>query len=114
MAQGLFVHGFTLAEVLAIQKVAKANLLAGVQQTSWSLGESSSGSVPAMTTMQVLDECQFALKKLDPKTYPSRNRVYANFSHGPRGRDLPRQCEPECAPVNPCPPANPAGGVVEE
>lgn len=85
MAQGLFVEGFTVADVLAIQAVAKANLLAGVQQTSWSLGESSAASSVAMPTREILDECRYALQQLDPATYPKITRMLANFS-GRSGR----------------------------
>lgn len=80
MAQGLFVVGFTIAEVLAIQAVAKANLLAGTLQTSWSLGESSSGSQVSLSTLQMLEECRYALQQLDPATYPKITRTLANFS----------------------------------
>lgn len=80
MAQGLFVVGFTVPEVLAILAVAKANLLAGTQQTSWSMGETSSGSQISLPTREVLDECRYALQQLDPATYPRITRTLANFS----------------------------------
>lgn len=83
MAQGLFVVGFTVEEVLAILQVAKTNLLSGVQQTSWSLGESSSAGVQSMSTTAVLDECRFALQQLDPATYGKKTRTLADFSGGP-------------------------------
>lgn len=101
MAQGLFVQGFTVAEVLAIQKVAKDNLIAGTMQTSWSLGESSSGSVPSMSTMQVLDECKYALEQLDPATYKKITRLRANFSGGYPHEFFPG-CTPGCEPPS-CP-----------
>lgn len=81
MAQGLFVVGFTVAEVLALQAVAKQNLLNNVVQTSWTMGETSSGSSQAMSTMSVLDECAYALQQLDPATYPKKNRAICNFGH---------------------------------
>lgn len=80
MAQGLFTVGFTLAEVKAILAVAKKNLLSGVQQTSWSLGESSSGSVVSLPTKEILEECMFALQQLDPATYSKVTRTLASFA----------------------------------
>lgn len=82
MAQGLFVVGFTVQEVLAILAVAKANLLNKVTQTSWTIGESSSGSVVSMATKEVLEECAYALQQLDPATYGKITRTVANFSGG--------------------------------
>ncbi len=79
MAQGLLVVGFTVDEVLAILAAAKANLLAGVQQTSWTVGEASSGSVINLPTAVLLDECRFALQQLDPVTYPKITRLTARF-----------------------------------
>lgn len=80
MAQGLFVVGFTIDEVLAIQAKAKANLTAGVTQTSWTVGEASSGSVQPMGTVEVLDECRYALQQLDPVTYPKITRLKCDFA----------------------------------
>ncbi len=88
MAQGLFVVGFTVDEVLAILAVAKKNLLAGVTQTSWTMGETSSGSQINMPTVDVLDECRYALQQLDPQQFPKITRTIANFS-GSRGTCLP-------------------------
>ena len=79
MAQGLLVVGFTVDEVLAILAVAKQNLLAGVQMTSWTVGEASSGSVINLDTKTLLDECRYALQQLDPVTYPKITRLTAKF-----------------------------------
>lgn len=83
MAQGLFTVGFTVDEILAILAIAKKNLMAGTLQTSWTLGESSSGSQVPMSTMDVLDECRYALQQLDPATYRKITRTIANFSGTP-------------------------------
>lgn len=71
MARGLFVTGFTIAEVLAIQAVAKALILEGKTIMNWSDAETSASKQFSMPPDQVLDECAHALKALDPDTYGS-------------------------------------------
>lgn len=69
MAQGLFITGFTVAEVLQIQAKAKEMLLEGKTLMSWSdSGMSVSKQFP-MTVKEVLEECAYALRILEPTTY---------------------------------------------
>jgi hypothetical protein len=72
MAQGLFVTGFTVAEVQAIQARAKALVLEGK-----TIMESGAGSLTGkkeftMPVREVLEECAYALKELAPETYGRR------------------------------------------
>ena len=73
MAKGLFIVGFTKEEVLAIQAKAKALLLEGKTIMSWSDGGGTSVSKQqVMPVAEVLEECAYALRKLDPATYAKR------------------------------------------
>lgn len=85
-AQGLFTVGFTVAEVLAIQAQAKKDVLAGRVITSYGDQGKSVQKQFAMPPREMLAECAYALKHLDPDTYGSNRatrRVHANF--GARG-----------------------------
>lgn len=73
MAKGLFVVGFTVHEVLAIQTRAKALVMEGKTIMSWNDAETSASKQFAMPVDQVLDECAHALRILDPATY-GKNR----------------------------------------
>lgn len=74
MAKGLFVVGFTLEEVLAIQAKAKKLIMEGKTLMSWSEGGTSATRQLVMPVQEILVECAFALCKLDPETYGrSRN-----------------------------------------
>lgn len=75
MAKGLFVTGFTVPEVLAIQAKAKALILEGKTIMNYTDSGTSVGKQFAMNPADVLDECAYALKKLDPATYGKRSRV---------------------------------------
>jgi len=75
MAQGLFTTGFTVAEVLQIQAKAKEMLLEGKTLMQWGDGGSSATKQFAMSVKEVLDECRFALRALDPDTYGPRRNV---------------------------------------
>jgi len=81
MARGLFITGFTVAEVLAIQARAKALLLEGKTIMNWNDAETSVAKQFTMPVDQVLDECGHALRVLDPATY-QRPRTTA-VSHVP-------------------------------
>jgi hypothetical protein len=86
MAKGLFTIGFTVAEVLAIQARAKADLLAGKVLTAYSEGGVSATKSIVMNTERVLDECRHALQYLDPVAYPKPKRyLTSDYS---RGRNL--------------------------
>ncbi len=74
MAQGLFITGFTVAEVHSIQAKAKQMLMEGKTVMSWGdSGMSVSKQFP-MTVKETLEECAYALRVLDPATY-GRNRT---------------------------------------
>ena len=75
MAQGLFTVGFTVAEVLQIQSKAKEMLMEGKTLMSWGDSGSSVNKQFTMSVKDVLDECAFALRTLDPETYGPRRRV---------------------------------------
>jgi hypothetical protein len=69
MARGLFITGFTVAEVLAIQARAKQLLLDGKTLMSWTDSETTASKQFTMPVDQVLDECAHALRVLDPAAY---------------------------------------------
>ena len=69
MARGLFVIGFTAAEVLQIQAKAKELLLEGKTLMSWGESGSTASKQFAMPVREVLEECAHALPILDPDTY---------------------------------------------
>jgi hypothetical protein len=69
MARGLFIAGFSVAEVLAIQQKAKQLLLEGKTIMNWNDAETSVSKQFTMPVDQVLEECGYALRVLDPATY---------------------------------------------
>jgi hypothetical protein len=75
MAQGLFITGFSVAEVLQIQSKAKEMLVEGKTLMQW--GDSGSTAVKqfAMPVKEVLEECAYALHVLAPETYGRRRTV---------------------------------------
>ena len=75
MAQGLFTVGFSVAEVLQIQAKAKEMLLEGKTLMQWGDGGSTATKQFPMPVKEVLEECAYALRVLDPGTYGPRRRV---------------------------------------
>jgi hypothetical protein len=69
MARGLFITGFTVAEVLAIQQKGKQLLLEGKTIMNWNDAETSVSKQFTMPVDQVIEECGYALRVLDPATY---------------------------------------------
>jgi hypothetical protein len=69
MARGLFITGFTISEVLAIQQRAKEFLIEGKTLMNWTDSGSSASKQFTMPVDQVLEECAHALRVLDPATY---------------------------------------------
>ena len=69
MARGLFITGFTISEVLAIQQRAKGFLIEGKTLMTWNEAGSSATKQFTMPIDQVLEECAHALRILDPATY---------------------------------------------
>ena len=69
MARGLFITGFTVSEVLAIQRRAKEFLLEGKTIMNWNDADTSVAKQFTMPVDQVLEECAHALRILDPATY---------------------------------------------
>ncbi|XHR30899.1 MAG: hypothetical protein ACFUZC_10105 [Chthoniobacteraceae bacterium] len=75
MAQGLFITGFSVAEVLQIQARAKELLVEGKTVMSWGDSGSTVTKQFPMTVKEVLEECAYALRVLDPATYGPRRNV---------------------------------------
>ena len=75
MAQGLFITGFSVAEVLQIQSKAKELLIEGKTVMAWGDSGSSVTKQFPMTVKEVLEECAYALRVLDPATYGPRRNV---------------------------------------
>ncbi len=82
MARGLFITGFTIAEVLAIQARAKALVLEGKTIMNWNDAETSASKQFAMPVADVLEECAHALRALDPDTYGRARIAGASFISG--------------------------------
>ena len=84
MARGLFVTGFTVSEVLAIQARAKELLLEGKTLMNWSDSGTSAGKQFTMPVDEVLEECAHALRLLDPDTYGTPpGQASVSFVSGP-------------------------------
>jgi hypothetical protein len=80
--KGIFLVGFTEAEILQILDQAKQMLIEGKTIMSYGAeGTSVSKSVFAgMRPDQVMLECQHALRKINPASYPPPKRfVQANL-----------------------------------
>jgi hypothetical protein len=75
MAKGLFITGFTVAEVLSIQSRAKDMLLEGKTLMSWSDSGSSVTKQFPLTVAETLEECAYALRVLSPENYAPARRV---------------------------------------
>ena len=82
MARGLFITGFTVAEVLAIQQRAKEMLLEGKTIMNWNDADTSVSKQFTMSVAEVLDECAHALRILDPATYGRPRIAVASFIDG--------------------------------
>jgi hypothetical protein len=82
MARGLFITGFTVAEVLAIQRRAKEMLLEGKTILNWNDADTSVSKQFVLPVDQVLDECGHALRILDPATYGKPRIAVASFIDG--------------------------------
>ena len=82
MARGLFITGFTISEVLAIQSRAKEFLIEGKTLMTWNEAGSSATKQFTMPIDQVLEECAHALRILDPATYGRHRTVAASFISG--------------------------------
>ena len=82
MARGLFITGFTVAEVLAIQQRAKDLLLEGKTIMNWNDADTSASKQFVMEVSEVLEECGHALRVLDPETYGKPRIAVASFISG--------------------------------
>ena len=82
MARGLFITGFTFAEVLGIQRRAKEMLLEGKTILNWNDADTSVSKQFVLPVDQVLDECGHALRILDPATYGRPRIAVASFING--------------------------------
>lgn len=80
MAAGLFCD-FTEAEVLAIRTQAKTMLTEGKTLMSWGSGNTTTGKQFVMPVREVLDECRYALRKINPDDYGALvTRARCNFN----------------------------------
>ncbi len=68
-AKGLFLVGFSVKDVRAIQSKAKALLLESKTIMSWSDSGTSTSKQFTMPVADVLAECAYALRRLDPEKY---------------------------------------------
>lgn len=67
MAKGVFITGFTAEEVKGIQAKAKALLMEGKTIMSWTDGGGTSVTKQlVMPVAEVLEECAYALRRLEP------------------------------------------------
>lgn len=82
MARGLFTTGFTVSEVLAIQRRAKEMLLEGKTILNWNDAETSVSKQFTLPVDQVLEECAYALRVLDPATYGQPRKVAVSHIPG--------------------------------
>ncbi len=82
MTRGLFITGFTVAEVLAIQSRAKEMLLEGKTILNWNDADTSVAKQFVMPVDQVLEECAHALRVLDPATYGKPRIAVTSFITG--------------------------------
>jgi hypothetical protein len=82
MARGLFITGFTIAEVLAIQQQAKSLLLEGKTIMNWNDADTSVSKQFTLSVDQVLEECGHALRVLDPATYGRPKSGAVSFISG--------------------------------
>ena len=82
MARGLFITGFTIAEVLAIQQRAKELILEGKTLMNWNDSDTSASKQFTMPVDQVLEECGHALRVFDPATYGKHRTTAASFIDG--------------------------------
>ena len=82
MARGLFITGFTVSEVLAIQQRAKDLLLEGKTIMNWNDADTSVAKQFTMAVDQVLEECGHALRVLDPGSYGKARLAVASFISG--------------------------------
>ena len=81
MPSGLFVD-FSEAEVLAIRSQAKTMLTEGKTILSWSSGNTSTSKSFVMPVREVLEECRYALRKLNPTDYGALvTRARCNFDN---------------------------------
>ena len=78
----IFLTGFTVSEVLAIQRRAKEFLLEGKTIMNWNDADTSVAKQFTMPVDQVLEECAHALRVLDPSTYGRARTVAASFISG--------------------------------
>ena len=82
MARGLFITGFNVAEVLAIQQRAKEMLLEGKTILNWNDADTSVSKQFVLPVDMVLEECAHALRIFDPATYGRTRIAVTSFIDG--------------------------------
>ena len=81
MATGIFAD-FSVAEVLALRSQAKTMITEGKTILSWSSGNTSTSKSFVMPVREVLEECRYALRKLNPTDYGALvTRARCNFDN---------------------------------
>lgn len=80
MAKGIFITGFTVEEVKAIQAKAKALLMEGKTIMSWTDGGGTSVTKQlVMPVAEVLEECAYALRRLESVTATGATSAPGSF-----------------------------------
>ena len=82
MARGLFITGFNVSEVLAIQRRAKELLLEGKTIMNWNDADTAVSKQFTMSVAEVLEECGHALRIPDPATYGKPRIAATSFIDG--------------------------------
>jgi hypothetical protein len=82
MARGLFITGFNVTEVLAIQRRAKELLIEGKTIMNWNDADTSVSKQFVLPVDQVLEECAHALRVLDPATFGRPRIAVTSFIDG--------------------------------
>ena len=82
MARGLFITGFNVTEVLAIQRRAKELLMEGKTIMNWNDADTSVSKQFVLPVDQVLEECAHALRVLDPATFGRPRIAVTSFIDG--------------------------------
>ena len=82
MARGLFITGFNVTEVLAIQRRAKEFLMEGKTIMNWNDADTSVSKQFVLPVDQVLEECAHALRVLDPATFGRPRIAVTSFIDG--------------------------------
>jgi len=87
---GIFREGFSLAEVEGMLAIAKETFInnGGEQIVSWSSAGNQATTRLTLTAAEMIKECVYALKLLDPENYPPDvERTAVSFHDAPTDAD---------------------------